>query len=137
MSQFLLPSIFALAALCGLIACTYEPYEQGHQLYVRHCSSCHMEDGTGLEQLIPSLRQNRFLLQSEAELACLIRLGAKDSLQINGKWLYGDMPPNDKLNATEITNILNYLRHAWGNEASVIKAQEVEEALENCLPKGR
>ncbi len=137
MSKHFLSAAIATACFALMGSCTYQPYEQGRQLYLRQCASCHMDDGSGLEQLIPPLRQSHFLLKSGAELACLIRLGTKDSLLLNGKWFYGDMPANDKLNTTEITNILNYLRHAWGHEAAALKEGDVRQALENCLPKGQ
>ncbi len=116
----------------GISSCTYQPYAQGERLYLSQCADCHMDDGSGLEQLIPALAGSKFLLSEGAEVACLIKLGAKDTLVWRGRTFYGDMPPHPNLNATEITNILNYARNAWGNQAPPIKVQEVEEVLLKC-----
>ena len=116
----------------GISSCTYQPYAQGKRLYLSQCADCHMDDGSGLEQLIPALAGSDFLLSQGAETACLIKLGAKDSLFWSGRFFYGDMPPHPNLNATEITNILNYTRNAWGNQAPPIKVQEVEKVLQKC-----
>ncbi len=112
--------------------CDYQPYRQGEQLYLKQCAHCHMEDGSGLERVIPALAGNELLLESGAEVACLIRRGAQDSFLLKDRWIYGDMPPNEKLNATEISNLLNYLRNAWGNSASPLSVQAIEEALSKC-----
>lgn len=124
--------LLLLGSGLGIFACTYQPYAQGERLYLSQCADCHMEDGSGLEQLIPALAGSDFLLSQGVETACLIKLGAKDSLLLGGRSFYGNMPPHPNLNATEITNILNYARNAWGNQAPPIKVQEVEEALQKC-----
>ncbi len=113
-------------------SCEYQPYTQGERLYLQQCANCHMEDGSGLEQLIPALSDSEFLQKEGAEVACLIRLGMQDTLRWAGRVFYGDMPPHPRLNATEITNILNYTRNAWGKRAEPIKVQDVEEVLRRC-----
>lgn len=123
---------YLLAQVFLLLACDYNPYIQGEQLYLKQCAHCHMDDGSGLERVIPALRESRLLREAGADLACLVRKGTQDSLLIDGQWLYGDMPPNDKLNATEITNLLNFLRHTWGKGAKALHVHEIEESLKRC-----
>ena len=73
---------------------------QGQQLYLQHCSNCHQEDGTGLNRLIPPLRQADYM-----------------------------MPGNNNLTPLEIAQIGTYIYNIWGNDYGLITPEKVNEAL--------
>jgi hypothetical protein len=54
---------------------------------------------------------------------------------VNGKTYMGQqMEGITDLNYFEITNIINYIHHAWGNGLGYKSAVDVERELENCNP---
>lgn len=107
-------------------------YYEGAQLYEQHCSNCHMDNGEGLEALYPPLAQADWLQTVDVGAACVVRHGLKGAIVVNGVEYGMEMPAQEQLSAVEITNILNYIHNAWGNERDYISLQEVEQALSNC-----
>lgn len=104
----------------------------GETLYVRHCASCHMEDGKGLGALIPPLAQADWLKAHNADIACLIRYGNQIPMEVNGVLYDQEMPGNQLLSPAEITYLINYIRQAWGNDLSEVSYQQVNMALDSC-----
>ncbi len=45
--------VFALFCFAFIYSCKETPFQQGKILYEYYCANCHMEDGSGLEGLIP------------------------------------------------------------------------------------
>ena len=113
-------------------SCSDTSFPQGKRLYEFYCANCHIEDGSGLEGLIPPLANADFMKNQQAEVACIIKKGMKGKVVVNGKTYHQEMPANKKLNKYEITNIINYINQAWGNEYGYVKITEVEAALEKC-----
>lgn len=117
----------------SLFACeSVQQYGEGKDLYTRHCANCHIDDGSGLEGLIPPLANADLLQQSGAQAACWIRKGLKGKIMVNGREYENEMPPQLKLNEIEITNILNYINNSWGNKRDFISVQEIENVLKGC-----
>jgi len=123
-----------ICALIFLFSCSSNPFPQGERLYAYHCSNCHMPDGSGLKGLIPPLAQSDYLRQHSDQVPCIIRHGAKGEMVVNGKTYNQEMLPIPDLNHFEITNIINYIHHAWGNDLEYRTVEEVQAALENCDP---
>lgn len=107
-------------------------YDEGAQLYEQHCANCHMEDGQGLEALYPPLAQSDWLQMVDVGAACVLRHGLEGAIVVNGVEYGMAMPAQEQLSTVEITNILNYIHNAWGNERDFISLSEVEKALEAC-----
>jgi cytochrome c len=105
---------------------------EGEKLYKEYCANCHMDDGKGLEGLIPPLAQSDYLQYKKNQLACLIQNGLNEKMVVNGREYEGKMPANPKLSEVEIANILNYIQNAWGNKAEFISIQTVKDELKNC-----
>jgi len=111
---------------------TEKTYNEGAQLYKKHCESCHMEDGTGLEALYPPLAQSDMLEILGVKAACVIKNGLQGKIVVNGIEFETGMAPIKGLSAVEITNIVNYIHNAWGNKRPFIQLNEVEKALQGC-----
>ncbi|MEO6131733.1 MAG: cytochrome c [Saprospiraceae bacterium] len=107
--------------------CHANPYRQGHELYRFNCESCHMEDGSGLEKLIPSLTSSGLFRSSPDCLICLIRYGL-DKNEITGQ----QMPGNTKLNDVELANLVNYLRQEYASITVAVTTEEVNSCLAAC-----
>lgn len=125
-------AIAVLIFLAWLLGCNDNPYQQGEGLYNYYCANCHMEDGSGLEGLIPPLAQADWLRDNQASLACLIRKGIEGPIMVNGRQYEQAMAGIPELSETEITNIINYMNQAWGNDYGFIQITQVMENLKTC-----
>ncbi|MEL7159627.1 MAG: cytochrome c [Bacteroidota bacterium] len=123
-----------LLCTCGLalllaVACGQTDNVQGHNLYDQHCANCHMEEGTGLRQLIPPLAGSDYLRDNPREVVRGIRYGMEGPMVVNGVAYHQPMPGNDELSEFQIVNIVNYLNRAWGNDYGRISVTEAREWL--------
>ncbi|TAK39737.1 MAG: cytochrome c [Saprospiraceae bacterium] len=127
-------SVLACCLVFGflLFGCDKNPYNQGEFLYGNFCANCHMDDGTGLETLIPPLANSDFVREHPDSLPCLIRRGIKGRLVVNGKEFNTEMAGIPLLTEFEITNVLNFINKAWGNDFNTIKHVDVRVALKAC-----
>jgi len=120
-------SFFLLSVL--ILACTQEPYVQGKRIYDTYCLNCHMEDGSGLGELYPSLNNSLYLSSQKDQLACLIQNGIRSD-QLSTVY----MPAHYQIEPAAMTNLINYLSYRWGKE-SVITLAEVNNQLIKCPRK--
>jgi cytochrome c551 len=126
---------FILGCLLALwqTRCQLNQHHEGQLLYKTHCANCHGEDGLGLGLLIPAVAGSDYLVPNRDQLACMIRYGLADTIVVNGQEYGGQpMPANAKLNAIQITNVLNYIGQNWGNTVAPFQLKEIEKALETC-----
>ena len=91
-----------------------------------------MEDGTGLVGNIPPLAGADFLTKNVADLPCLIRHGIQDTIIVNGVTYSSPMAGIPQLTDIEITNIINYMNHAWGNDNGFTRPDDVQKLLAHC-----
>jgi len=115
-----------------VISCDYQPYKQGRNLYNFYCATCHMDDGSGLKGLYPPLAGADYLANNQSNLACIIRYGLSDSITVNQKVYSQAMPGVKDLNEVQITNVINYINHAWGNELQHVKVDDIQKNLVDC-----
>ncbi|MEL6675747.1 MAG: cytochrome c [Bacteroidota bacterium] len=106
----------------------------GAAIYTRNCASCHMDDGTGLGNLIPALPGSAMLKGPLEELTCLIRYGstamqADSTVNVPPAQV---MPPNPKLQPQQLVQLINFLRKTWSQESPSVGLEEVELSLEAC-----
>ena len=118
--------------ICGLLSCGGPSYQQGQYLYQANCSSCHMDDGSGLGKNIPSLVNAESIADNRLQLPCIIRKGINAD-QIKDEDDYqGAMPAFPKLTEAEVNNIISYLLNEWNKDVPLLNAKEVKDALDNC-----
>jgi len=123
---------------CSIVAftlffssCGGEQYMQGKRLYKAHCADCHGDAGDGLGKLIPPLAGADYLRDNQQLLPCLLINGMKGEVTVNGSTYNQDMP-GQKYSSVQITNIINYINHAWENDYGVISLPQVETKLLEC-----
>lgn len=121
-----------LMTVIFLASCDYQPYKQGRNLYNFYCATCHMDDGSGLKGLYPPLAGADYLAEHQENLACIIRYGLSDTIVVNQKMYNQAMPGVKDLNEVQITNVINYINHAWGNELQHVKVEDIQESLLDC-----
>jgi len=91
-----------------------------------------MDDGSGLKGLYPPLAGADYLAKNQDKIACIIRYGLTDSILVNDKIYSQEMPGVKDLNDVQITNIINYVNHAWGNQLSHVKVEDLRKKLRDC-----
>jgi len=126
------PMLLMLAGFLLICGCKREPYPQGKILYENFCANCHMENGSGLEGLIPPVVGSNFVRDQPEATACIIRYGRNEPMEVNGQRYLQPMPGSPQLSDFEITNIINYIRHAWNNDHGYVTLKMVRSALEKC-----
>nr|WP_294899346.1 cytochrome c [uncultured Pedobacter sp.] len=139
MRKLLIPLVFlGLVSAIFLNACNQESikyqgyYTSGSALYKTHCGNCHMDDGKGLEGLIPPLTDSVFLKSNREKLACFIINGLTDTIVVNGKTFDGVMPAEKHLVPLEIAKVLTYITNTFGNKQGIYDVAEVEKNLKTC-----
>lgn len=113
-------------------ACQDNPYKQGEILYNGFCANCHMEDGIGLVGNIPPLVDSDFLVKHKGQVACVIRYGLSDTIEVNGIKYWQPMAGIPQLSEIEITNIINYINSSWGNANGFYPLDSVMNDLKSC-----
>ncbi len=121
-----------ITLLICLTSCDYQPYKQGRNLYNFYCATCHMDDGSGLKGLYPPLAGADYLAKNQENLACIIRYGLSDTILVNQKTYNQAMPGVKDLNEVQITNVINYINHAWGNDLQHVKVEDIQKSLVGC-----
>ena len=128
--QFKASFIAGFLSVAIILSCNDSPYMQGKRLYNANCSNCHMEDGSGLSTLIPSLQKSPFL--GKPEVACILRNGIRDTIFKDSAFLLREMPAFKKFSATEITNIINFVNHTWNPNFKETTITDIENVLKSC-----
>ena len=130
MIRGLLPVIVIGIAVQG---CDLAAETEGMLLYEQHCANCHMSDGQGLNALIPPLDQSDYLQNGDISMACIIRYGLSEGVEVNGVKYGGQaMPGKPELTDVQITNIINYVRRSWSNNLPPKTLYEVQTNLTKC-----
>jgi mono/diheme cytochrome c family protein len=95
-------------------------YEAGAEVYKNLCVACHQPTGLGLEKVAPSLVGSPLAVAANADVPTRIVLGGKEG-QV------GLMPPLGMLTDEQVASVLTYVRREWGNTASPVTPESVQE----------
>jgi aldose sugar dehydrogenase len=97
----------------------------GEQLYLAHCASCHLQDGAGMEGIVPPLTGSDWVAGSREGLIDMMLNGIpEDEKSGDFDW---DMPVYSSLDDDEIAAILNYIREEFSTETDYFSPDDVEE----------
>jgi mono/diheme cytochrome c family protein len=106
----------------------------GVKLYKTHCSNCHQEDGSGLAQLIPPLKNSDYLKQNATQLPCLIQQGMQGKIEVNGTMYQLPMPANKQLSKEEMKDLCRFVYQKFLADPTPITDSMLEQYLQNCPP---
>ena len=99
----------------------------GKKVFAQNCAACHGPQGEGKAPWIPPL-VGVTSLNAPADSAINITLNGSMRVAHNGTADAYRMPPHrTKLDDEQIAAVLTYLRGSWGNQGSVVTAQQVSE----------
>ena len=111
------------------LACGKTQHLQGRNLYLEHCSNCHLDDGTGLGELIPPLAGSDYLRDQPERVVHGIRHGMEGPMIVNGQTYNEVMPANIELSEFQIVNLVNYINQAWGNDYGLVTVENARHWL--------
>jgi len=100
---------------------------RGKEVYAAQCTSCHMEQGEGLESVFPPLAKSDYLMADKKRSILQIIHGASGEMKVNGITYSSEMPAVD-LTDEQVSDVLNYVRNTWGNKGDAVTPQEVTQA---------
>ena len=95
-------------------------FVNGKNIYEKNCQNCHGQNGEGLANLYPSLKNSKYIDVNQNMLACDIRFGLNS------------MPSNPQLTPIEITYVINYIGNYFGNSIGFYSQDQTLKDLENC-----
>jgi cytochrome c oxidase subunit II len=87
-------------------------YSAGETIYKSKCMACHQENGEGVDPSFPALKG--------------VVVDVKTV--VNGKEGTAMAAFKNQLSDQELVDVINYVNHAWGNNAQDIKIEDITEA---------
>jgi mono/diheme cytochrome c family protein len=97
----------------------------GKQEYVKYCLTCHQEDGNGVRRQFPPLAGNELVTGNEDSLIRIVLFGLEGPVVVMGQPYNQLMPAQSYLTDQQISDVLTYIRYAWGNKAASVKSANV------------
>lgn len=97
---------------------------RGKEIYIAQCMSCHLEQGEGIEDVYPPLAKADYLMADKKRSIENVIHGLSGEIKVNGKIYSGEMTAFD-MSDQEVSDVLNYIRNAWGNKGSAVTPEEV------------
>lgn len=99
----------------------------GAKIYQQYCSACHQMNGKGASGRFPPLIETDWVTGDKERLIKVLLNGMEGSLKIDDEVYNGAMPQHSFLKDKEIAQVLTYIRSSFGNEASEVMENEVQE----------
>ena len=96
--------------------------QNGKELYLSYCSSCHKADGTGVPDIFPSIKSSQKIF---GDPGSLIKLVLKGSEQPGAGQ---QMPSFAFLDNRQLSEIINYIKTEWTEEKQVITSDIIEQS---------
>ncbi len=104
----------------------------GETLFLQYCSNCHQQDGTGLADLYPPLKDSDYLANNYEAIICIIKNGRQGEIVVNGKTYNQVMPPLNMLTDLEVAEIGTYVFNTFSPNKRFVPVTEVSKILAEC-----
>ena len=109
-------------------------FDRGAKVYRNQCAQCHQADGNGLAGVYPPLVDSDWVTGHPEVLARILINGLNGPIVVKGNTYNGNMPafgPGGlNLRPKEIAGVITYVRQEWGNSASEMSVEMLEDYLE-------
>ncbi len=100
----------------------------GRKQFRKHCQDCHNYDGTGVPRRYPTLAGATTVQARDPTTIIRIILEGMEPPAISARPDDEPMPAYaKKMTDDEIADVTTYMRNAWGNRASAVSAQQVQD----------
>lgn len=105
--------------------------EDGAEIYMTRCMSCHQMNGGGVPGVFPPLTETEWVTGDKGRLIRIVLNGMTDQIEVNGETYSGAMPPwGSFLDDEQMAELLTYMRTSWGNDAEEVVPEEVRNVRE-------
>lgn len=102
------------------------PLDDGEQIFMSRCMSCHQINGKGIAGVFPPLDGTDWVNGAKGRIIRIVLDGMMGETTVQDVVYSGAMPPwKAFLTDEEVAAVLTYVRNAWSNEAPAVTAQEV------------
>lgn len=99
---------------------------RGQALYLDNCTGCHMSDGRGMNKVFPPLTGSAAIQADDPSTVLQVVLAGERMAAPEAKPTGLMMPGFGwKMTDREIADVVNYIRHAWGNRAPIVDISAV------------
>jgi glucose/arabinose dehydrogenase/cytochrome c553 len=99
----------------------------GEKIYNTYCGSCHQGNGLGDNNRFPPLAGSEWVTGDKKRLIEIVLNGLQGPIEVKGQSYNNVMPQHSFLNNEDIASVLTYIRQNFGNTATAIHAEEVNE----------
>lgn len=99
---------------------------EGKRIYENHCGNCHQNNGEGLGNLIPPLKDADYFKENIHRAVWIMKHGQEGEIIVNGQKYNQPMPASPRLTPLEIAQISTYLYNIWGSKEGLITSSNVE-----------
>jgi len=100
--------------------------EDGAEIYMTRCMSCHQMNGRGVPGVFPPLDGTDWVDGEKGRLIRVVLDGLMGEIKVGDETYSGAMPPwRSFLDDEQMAALLTYLRSAWSNDASEVTPGEV------------
>ncbi len=118
--------MLVVAATAAVAFVAMPPLDDGEEIYLSRCMSCHQTDGMGIAGVFPPLVETDWVTGDKGRLIRLVLDGMMGEVKVGGVVYSGAMPPwKSYLSDEEVAALLTYVRGAWGNDASAVTPDQV------------
>ena len=107
-------------------------YTNGSQVYTQHCANCHGSNGEGLGRLYPPLTDSNYLRKNRSSLACMVKYGINDTIEVNHILFSGKMPAETHLPDMDIAAVITYITNSFGNKQGLYSVENAGADLKGC-----
>jgi mono/diheme cytochrome c family protein len=98
----------------------------GQAVYNTSCTTCHQPDGYGVPNMQPALVDDDIVAGDPTQVIRVVLQGPAKVLP-SGRPSYANvMPAFNQLTDEQIADVLSFIRHEYGHDASPISADEVK-----------
>jgi len=99
--------------------------EDGKNLYVKYCLSCHQSDGSGVPNMFPPIRNSDWVNGDKNKIISVLLNGLDGDIDVNEEPFSQVMPKQDSLTDLQIAQLLTYIRQNFGNNADAVQPADV------------
>ncbi len=100
--------------------------DDGEDIYMTRCMSCHMAAGEGVPGVFPPLAESEYVSGDKGRLIRMIMHGLSGEIVVNDVTYSGMMPPwGGFLNDKQIADVLTFIRSNFDNDADAVTEGEV------------
>lgn len=105
---------------------------KGESVYEKHCQDCHGDAGQGVPNVYPPLAGNRSVtMASPLNTVRSVLYGGYPPSTAGNLRPYGMPPYQHIIHDTEISQVVSYIRNAWGNIGSLVSPFDVDKSRGN------